>query len=91
MDTVKVGYELGVWRIVQRSVRKAGGRVGATAQLIKAESGNQVRTDCLDGEHEDLLSIQDELSEAIVTTVEQEISNIEKTRAVHKHPENLRA
>lgn len=91
VNTVEVGRELGVRYIVEGSVRKAGNRVRVTAQLVQAETGNQVWADRFDREIEDIFDLQDELSEAIVVTVEQEIGSIERTRAAHERPENLRA
>lgn len=91
VSIVDVGRELGVRYIVEGSVRKAGNRVRVTAHLIEAENGNQIWADRFDRELEDIFDLQDELSEAIVATVEQEIGSIERTRAAYKRPESLRA
>lgn len=91
VNAVNVGEELGVRYVVEGSVRKAGNRVRVTAQLVEAEDGSQVWADRFDRDLDDIFDLQDELSEAIVATVEQEIGSIERTRAAHKHPDNLQA
>jgi len=49
VDVKQVGRELGVRYVLEGSVRKAGGRVRITAQLIDAASGTHLWADRFDG------------------------------------------
>jgi adenylate cyclase len=88
VNVSNVGRELGVRYIIEGSVRKAGNRVRVTSQLIEAESGNHIWAERFDRDLDNIFDLQDELSEAIVGAVEQEIGSIERTRAAHNHPDN---
>jgi adenylate cyclase len=48
-DVRRVGRELGVRYVLEGSVRKAGGRVRITAQLIDAATGAHLWADRFDG------------------------------------------
>ena len=50
----QIGRELGVRYVLEGSVRKAGGRVRITGQLIDALSGTHLRADRFDGSLEDV-------------------------------------
>ena len=54
VDVTRVGRELGVRYVLEGSVRKAGGRVRITAQLIDATTGAHLWADRFDGSLEDV-------------------------------------
>ena len=54
IDVKRVGRELGVRYVLEGSVRKGGGRVRITAQLIEAETGAHLGADRFDGSLEDV-------------------------------------
>ena len=58
VDVKQVGRELGVRYVLQGSVRKAGGRVRITAQLIDALTGTHLWADRFDGSLEDVFDLQ---------------------------------
>ena len=89
IDVKEVGRDLGVRFVVEGSVRKAGGRVRITAQLIEAETGNHVWAERYDRELADIFDLQDEMTETIVSALDQEIGNLERVRATRKHPDSL--
>jgi TolB-like protein len=62
IDVKQVGRELGVRYVLEGSVRKAGGRVRITAQLIDAGSGMHLWADRLDGSLEDVFELQDKVA-----------------------------
>src|SRR3954452_15461364 len=66
VDVPEVARKLGVSHVLEGSVRKAGGRVRITAQLIDGDSGEHVWADRYDRDLEDIFAIQDEISKAIV-------------------------
>ena len=66
VDATKVAREFGVSHVLEGSVRKAGGRVRITAQLIDGATNNHIWAERYDRELNDIFSLQDEISQAIV-------------------------
>ena len=66
VDVCDVAKKLGVSHVLEGSVRKAGGRVRITAQLIDGKTGGHVWADRYDRDLTDIFAIQDEISKAIV-------------------------
>jgi adenylate cyclase len=64
-----VAQQLKVSHVLEGSVRKAGGRVRITAQLIGAASGEHVWAERYDRDMKDIFALQDEISEAIVNAL----------------------
>lgn len=91
VDIKKVGEELGVRYVLEGSVRKAGNRVRITAQLIEADTANQLWADRFDRELVDIFDLQDEITESIVGAIEQQVGSIERMRAAHQRPEDLKS
>jgi adenylate cyclase len=84
-----VGQELGAEYIVEGSVRKAGNRIRVTAQLIAAATGHHVWAERYDRNLEDIFSIQDEITEIIVSTLVGRIEATGIERAKRKNTENM--
>jgi len=63
------GRELGVAFVVEGSVRKSGGRVRITAQLVEAETGNHLWAERYDRDLEDIFAVQDDVVREIATAV----------------------
>ncbi|MFP6744498.1 MAG: hypothetical protein VCB77_04830, partial [Alphaproteobacteria bacterium] len=87
----KIGRELGVAYVVEGSVRKAGNRVRITAQLVEATSGNHLWAERYDRDLDDIFAVQDEVTLAIVTTIEPALGSAERGRAQRKPTERLDA
>jgi TolB-like protein/Tfp pilus assembly protein PilF len=83
--------ELGVDYVVEGSVRKDGGRVRITVQLIDVATGSHVWAERYDRELADVFAVQDEITEAIVAAIEPQLYAAENFRARRKAPENLDA
>jgi TolB-like protein/Tfp pilus assembly protein PilF len=66
-DLRKIGEALGVDHILEGSVRKAGGKVRITAQLIRVDNGFHLWSESYDRELTDVFAIQDEIANAILT------------------------
>jgi adenylate cyclase len=90
-DIRQVGRDLGVRYVLEGSVRKAGGRVRITGQLIEAESGAHLWADRYDGALEDVFDLQDRITEAIVGILEPNLRLAEIERARRKPPDSLGA
>jgi adenylate cyclase len=66
VDVCALAEKLGVSHVLEGSVRKAGGRVRITAQLIDGATGDHVWAERYDRDLTDIFQIQDEISKAIV-------------------------
>jgi adenylate cyclase len=66
VDVCDVARKLGVTHVLEGSVRKAGSKVRITAQLIDGKTGGHVWADRYDRDLDDIFTIQDEISKAIV-------------------------
>jgi adenylate cyclase len=66
VDIPRVARELKVDHVLEGSVRKAGGRVRITAQLVNGSSNDHIWAERYDRELSDIFALQDEISEAIV-------------------------
>jgi adenylate cyclase len=86
-----VGREFGVDYVLEGSVRKAGGRVRVTVQLIDAETDRHVWADRYDRNLEDIFAIQDELTGAIVATLPGRVEAANYDRAKRKPTDNTAA
>ncbi len=78
VDVCEVASRLGVSHILEGSVRKAGGRVRITAQLIDGTTGDHVWAERYDRDLTDIFAIQDEISKAIVTELRLKLLPEEK-------------
>jgi TolB-like protein len=91
VNVKQLASELGVGYVVEGSVRKDGGRVRITAQLIDTATGSHIWANRYDRELADVFSVQDEITDAIVATIEPHLYAAENFRARRKAPENLDA
>ena len=73
-----VARAVGVSHVLEGSVRKAGGRVRITAQLIDGASGEHVWAERYDRDLTDIFAIQDEISNAIVGALKLKLLPEEK-------------
>ena len=63
----EVARDLGVRHVLEESVRRAGGRVRITAQLIDGKTGQHVWADKYDRELKGIFSVQDEVTRKVVS------------------------
>ena len=80
VDIRDVGRELGVRHVVEGSVRKSGGRVRVSAQLVDCHDGRQLWADRFDGKVDDVFELQDKITEDIVTALEIKLTEGEQVR-----------
>jgi adenylate cyclase len=91
VDIRQVGRELGVRYVLEGSVRKAGGRVRITGQLIDSTSGAHIWADRFDGALEDVFELQDRVTTSVVGAIVPKLDAAEIERARRKPIENLDA
>jgi adenylate cyclase len=78
VDMAKIARQLNVGYVVEGSVRKVGGRVRITAQLIDGARGDHVWADRYDRDLTDIFAIQDEITHAIVEQLKVKLLPEEK-------------
>jgi adenylate cyclase len=91
VDAKQVGRELGVRYILEGSVRKAGGRVRITAQLIDAISGTHLWADRFDGSLEDVFELQDKVAISVAGVIEPALQAAEMRRSFARPTTDLSA
>jgi len=79
----QVAEELGVRNVLKGSIQRDSDRIRITAQLFDAMSGHLVWAEHHDREFEDLLSLQDEISERLFVELGAEIAQGEDFREMH--------
>jgi TolB-like protein len=87
----QIADELSVRYVVEGSVRKERDRVRITAQLNDAETGSHVWAERYDRHLTDVFAVQDEITNAIVASIEPQIYAAENFHARRKPPNNLDA
>jgi TolB-like protein/tetratricopeptide (TPR) repeat protein len=91
VDVKRVGRELGVRYVVEGSVRKVGGEVRITGQLIDTSTGAHLWADRFEGRLEDIFDLQDQVTESVVGAITPKLEQAEIERARRKPTENLDA
>jgi TolB-like protein len=83
-DATQVGSEIGVRYVLEGSVRRAGGRVRITAQLIDATTGACLWADGFEGCLEDVFDLQDKVATSVAGVIEPTVQAAEIARCVHR-------
>jgi len=91
VNVKQVGRELGVRYVLEGSVRKAGGRVRITAQLIDALSGTHLWADRFDGLLEDIFDLQDKVASSVAGVIEPAVQAAEIARSADRPTTDLTA
>jgi TolB-like protein/tetratricopeptide (TPR) repeat protein len=86
-----VAHELGVKTILEGSVQKEGGRIRVNAQLINAGTGAHVWADLFDKTVASVFDVQDEISLAIVKSLELELAPGAESHLKADRPGNIKA
>jgi len=90
-DVKQVGRELGVRYVLEGSVRKAGGRVRITAQLIDTTTGVHLWADRFDGSLEDVFELQDQVAISVAGVIEPTLQAAETARSANRPTTDLTA
>ena len=91
VDVPQVARQLNVSHVLEGSVRKAGGRVRITAQLIDGAAGDHVWAERYDRDLTDIFALQDEISEAIVAALKLKLLPEEKKAIERRGTDNADA
>jgi adenylate cyclase len=91
VDVKQVGRELGVRYVLEGSVRKVGGRVRITAQLVDATRGAHLWADHFDGSLEDVFDLQDKVAISVAGIIEPALQAAEMRRSAARPTTDLTA
>ena len=91
VDVLQVARQLKVSHVLEGSVRKAGGRVRITAQLIDGAHNDHIWAERYDRDLNDIFALQDEISEAIVKALKLKLLPEEKKAIEQRGTESVEA
>jgi TolB-like protein/Tfp pilus assembly protein PilF len=91
MDIREIGRNLNVENVLEGSVRKAGNRLRITTQLVSVTDGYHLWSERYDRDLEDVFTIQDEISLAIVSNLKVRLLQGEKEKLVKRYTDNIEA
>lgn len=74
-DIREIGKKLNVAAVLEGSVRKDGNRLRVTAQLNSVADGYHLWSETYERELKDVFTVQDEISKAIVSTLQLKLTN----------------
>ncbi len=91
VDVKEVGRDLGVRYVLEGSIRKAGGKLRITGQLIDATTSAHLWADRYDGSLEDIFDLQDQVTSSVVGAIAPKLELAEIERAKYKPTSSLDA
>lgn len=90
-DIDAIGARLNVNTVLEGSVRKAGGHLRVTAQLINVDDGYHIWSEGFDRELKDVFGIQKEIAESVARAFQLSLSPSEERAIEQKPTENIEA
>jgi adenylate cyclase len=88
VDAKQIGRELGVRYLLEGSVQRSGNQIRVNAQLIEAKTAAHLWAERFDRNMDDLLVLQNEITNRIANALGVELINREATQLV-EHPDAL--
>jgi adenylate cyclase len=87
----KVAEDLGIRYVLEGSIQKASNRFRITGQLIDATTGHHLWAEKYDRVLEDFFAVQDEITLAIVSSLQVKLTDGEQARLRDRTTDNLEA
>ena len=87
----EIGQELGVANVLEGSVRRAGGKVRVTAQLIEMRTNTHLWAETYDRDLADVFAIQSDIAQQIAAALEAKLAPEEKARLAARPTTNSEA
>jgi adenylate cyclase len=91
VDVPKVARELKASHVLEGSVRKVGGRVRITAQLVDGSGNDHIWAERYDRDLNDIFALQDEISQAIVKALKLKLLPAEKLAIERRGTDSVEA
>ena len=90
-DVHEIGSKLHVGFVVEGSVRKQGGQLKVTAQLIRTDDGYHVWSGSFERQLSDVFKVQQELAGSLVTALQVKLTGTQTRRLKKTHTANQQA
>lgn len=84
-DLIAIGKELSVDLVLTGSIQRLGNKIRVTVQLVCVNSSTTLWSDKFDETFEDILFVQDSISEQIINTLTLKLTAQEKERVTEKY------
>ncbi len=81
----EIARELGVRHVLEGAVRRDEKRIRVTARLVEGSSGRHVWAERYDRPFEDIFSVQDEITDHVVTELDVALVGGEDARVIRQH------
>ena len=91
VDPRQAGREMSVSAVLAAGFLRAGNRLRVTAQLVDVDSGDLLWSDRIDAEANDIIGVQDKITQEIVEGLRLELSPDEKDRLEQQPTANAEA
>lgn len=91
VDVRQVGRDLGVDYVLEGGVRRGGGRLRITGQLVDAATGAHLWADRFEGDAEAVFALQDQVAERVAAVIEPTLELAEIQRLRRAPPASLDA
>ena len=91
LDLREAGRRLGVTSVLEGSVRKAGDRLRATAQLINVQDGYHLWSERFDRRMDDVFDVQDDITHAVVDGLKIQLFASDDRRLVTQEVDDVEA
>ncbi len=91
VDLKQVSRELGVRYVLEGRVRRAGGQLRITAQLVDTLTGGHHWAEHYDRQLGDMFAVQDEITRNVAAAIEPRLLAVEGVRALARSPDHLGA
>ncbi|HEY6455742.1 MAG TPA: protein kinase [Steroidobacteraceae bacterium] len=83
-DVPTIAKQLNVANIVEGSVRKSGGRLRVSTELVRADTGVQIWSATYDRDLKDVFKIQDEIAGAVVAALKLKLAPGQQASSSHR-------
>ncbi len=87
-DPMAAGRELGVESVLDSQIQRWGDRIRVTARLISVRDGRQLWAEQFDEKFTDVFSVQDSISEKVVSALALTLTGDEQRRLTKHYTEN---
>ena len=91
VDVREIGVKLHVAFVVEGSVRKQGGQLKVTAQLIRTDDGYHVWSGSFERQLSDVFAVQQEIAASLVTALHVKVTGDQMRRLKKTHTANQQA
>ena len=91
IDVKQVGRELGVRYVLEGAVRRDGGPVRISAQLIDTTTGAHLWAERFDGRLQDIFELQDQVAASVAGVIEPTLQAAETARSAYRPTIDLTA